>query len=193
MPTRGPRLSLERAFALLGLLGLFLVAGISVTMIAGAARGEDEETSGTPATADSSREAARTPTPTPTSVPLTREERAQRRAAAQVVRQQGFDPVSLKAYHPDQTLRVILGASSATSRANGIPSGRRAFFFVGDTFIDTDAPEPSAELRIARQTENTVTLAYGLAGGDAARVRFRWDGSALSPQSPVPPAPQRLQ
>ena len=195
MRTRGPRLSLERALALLGLLGLFLVAGVCATMIAGAA-GEQkngELKTGATAAATPTREPEPTPTPTPTPAPLTQQELAQRRAAGQLVRQQGFDPVSLKAYHPEQTLRVLLAESSATSRANGVPAGRRAFFFVGDSFIEADAPEPSSKLRIVRQTENTVTLAYGLTDEEETRVRFRWDGSALAPQSPVPPAPQRLQ
>jgi hypothetical protein len=196
MPTRGPRLTLERALAVLGLLGLFLVAGICASMIAGAA-GEDEPSPTRAAEATSTREPepepTATPKPEPTPVALTPQQRAQRRAAARVVREQGFDPVSLKAYHSDQTLRVLLGETSATSRANGVPAGRRAFFFVGDTFVDTDAPEPSTSLQIIRQTENTVTLSYGLAGGAKTRVRFRWDGGALGAQSPVPPAPQRLQ
>lgn len=193
MQTRRPRLSLERVFAVLGLLGLFLIAGISATMIADAANGDGEAEPPAPVAASPTREPRSTPRPTPTPVPLTPQERAQRRAASQGVRRQGFDPVSLKAYHPDQTLRVILGETSAVSRSNGVPQGRRAFFFVGDSFIEADAPEPSSDLRIARQTENTVTLLYGLAGDDEARVRFRWDGSSLAPQTPVPPAPQRLQ
>lgn len=184
---------MERALALLGLLGLFLVAGVCATMIAGAADGEDGDVpTQAPVAATPASVPDPTPTPAPTPVPLTPEQRSQRRAAARAVREQGFEPVSLKAYHPDQTLRVLVGETSATSRANGVPDGRRAFFFVGDGFIGTDAPEPSARLRIARQTENTVTLGYRLTGGEETRVRFRWNGGALVPQSPVPPAPQRL-
>ncbi|MBA2517848.1 MAG: LppP/LprE family lipoprotein [Solirubrobacterales bacterium] len=196
MQTPGPWLSLQRALAVLGLLGLFLVAGVCVNMIVGAAggRGNDAATTrGATVASTPSRRSDRTPTPAPKPAPLTRQELAQRRAAAQVVRQQGFDPISLKAYHSHQTLRVLLAESSATSQANGVPAGRRAFFFVGDSFIEADAPEPSSKLQIARQTENTVTLAYGLTAGEEIRVRFRWDGSALAPRSPVPPAPQRLQ
>lgn len=191
MKTRGARLSVERGLALLGLLGLFLVAGICVSLVTQAAGEEDESdaTPGASATATPTRESKPKPKPKPT--PLTAQERAQRSAAAQLVRGQGFDPVSRKAYHPDQTLRVMLGESSTGSRSSGVAAGRRAFFFVGDSFIQSDAQEPSAKLRIVRQTENTVTLGYGLTSGGEARVRFEWDGSALGPQRPVPPAAQR--
>lgn len=194
MRTRGPRLSLERALALLGLIGLFMTAGIAASMIAGATDKDVEDTAPTATEAATpTPKPKRTPKPTPTPVPLTSEERAQRRAAAELVRGQGFDPVSVKAYHPDQTLRVILGETSAATRANGVAAGRRAFFFVGDSFIETDAQEPSASLRVVRQTENTVTLGYGLTDRGQARVRFRWDGGSLAAQSPVPPFARRQQ
>ncbi|MDP9385895.1 MAG: LppP/LprE family lipoprotein, partial [Actinomycetota bacterium] len=132
-----------------------------------------------------------TPTPTPTPVPLTPEERAERRAAAEQVRQQGYEPVSLKAYDPDQNLRVLLGEATGDAVAAGAAEGRRAFFFIGGEFIGTDATEPSDELRIVAQTNNTVTLRYGLDTGESVRVRFKWEAGTLSPQTPIPPALQR--
>lgn len=184
----------DRILALAGLLGLLAVAVASAVMIAGAVRGDEQEVAAAPsATPRATRTPKPTPTPTPkpTPVPLTPEQLAARRAAAGQLRQQGFEPVSLKAYHPDQTLRVLLGSPTAASRAAGVPDGRRAFFFVGDAFVASDAPEVSSDLRIARQTENTVTLRYGLATGETTSVRFRWDGAALAAQSPVPPVDQR--
>jgi hypothetical protein len=189
-------LTRERALALAGLLGLLAVGVACLVLIARAVGGgEDEDTvAATPtATPTATRTPRPTPTPTPTPVPLTPEQLVQRRAAADQLRQQGYEPVSLRAYHPDQTLRVLLGAPSAATRAAGVPKGRRAFFFVGDAFVDTDAQEVSTDLRIGRQTENTVTLRYGLDSGQRTSVRFRWDGTALAPQSPVPPADQRQQ
>lgn len=186
----------DRILALVGLLGLLAVAVASAVMIADAVRGDGEEVAAAPSatpTATRTRTRTRTPTPTPkpTPVPLTPEQLAARRAAADQLRQQGFKPVSLKAYHPDQSLRVLLGSPTAASRAAGVPEGRRAFFFVGDAFVDSDAPEVSSDLRIARQTKNTVTLRYGLATGQTTSVRFRWDGAALAAQSPVPSVDQR--
>jgi hypothetical protein len=186
-------LTRDRVLALAGLLVLLGVGVASLVMIARAAGGGGEEEPATTqaATTTPTPTPEPTPTPTPTPVPLTPEELAQRRAAADVLRGQGFEPVSLKAYHPDQTLRVLLGAPTAATRTAGVPRGRRAFFFVGEAYVDTDAQEVSSDLRIARQTENTVTLRYGLDTGERTSVRFRWDGATLAAQSLVPPADQR--
>ena len=192
-------LTRDRALALAGLIALLAVAVASLVMIAGAAGGGDEEevaatATPTPTPTPTPKPTPKpTPTPTPTPVPLTPEQLVQRRAAADQLRQQGYEPVSLRAYHPDQTLRVLLGSPSSATRAAGVPEGRRAFFFVGDAYVDTDAPEVSSDLRIIRQTENTVTLRYGLDTGENATVRFRWDGATLAPQSVVPPAVQRQE
>jgi hypothetical protein len=186
-------LTRDRALALTGLLALLAVAVTCIVMIAGAAGGgEEQEVAATPTPAATSTPTPKpTPTPTPTPVPLTAEQLVARRAAADQLRQQGYEPVSLKAYHPDQTLRVLLGSPSAATRAAGVPEGRRAFFFVGEAYVDTDAPEVSSDLRIVRQTENTVTLRYGLDTGEKATVRFRWDGATLAPRQAVPPAALR--
>lgn len=189
MPTG---LTRARALALAGLAGLFLVAALCVSLIVGGGS-DDDSADGRVAAATASPTPTPTPTPTPapTPPPLTPEERAQRRAAAEQVRAQGFDPVSLKAYHPDQTLRVLLGEPNAAAVAAGARAGRRAFFFVGESFVRTDAEEVSTTLRISKQTERTVTLAYRLTDGTTERVRFKWDGTALAPQTPVPAAAAR--
>lgn len=189
-------LTRPRAFALAALAGLFLVAIISLSMILGAGGGDDEQpTVAAEETAAATPEATPTPTPTatpePTPVPLTPEQRAEREAAADQVEAQGYEPVNLRAYHPDQTLRVLLGEPSVATRAAGVAEGRRAFFFVGGDYIGTDAAEPSAELRILDQTQNTVTLRYGLSTGEDARVRFKWADGSLAPQQAVPPAAAR--
>ncbi len=181
-----PWLTIQRMFGVAALAALFAVAAISISMITDVSDGSDDDGDepSAAATATPTRTPKPTPTPKPkpTPVPLTAEERAQRRQAAEQVRGQGFDPVNLRAYHPTQALRVLLGES---------PVGRRAFFFVGDTYIGTDATDSSAKLRIARQTKNTVTLEYGLASGGKANVRFRWNGTALAPDAPIPPPGER--
>jgi len=191
-------LSLERALALAGLAGLLLVAVACLALLAGddgdgartAAEGQVAGAIATP-TATPTRTPTPTPTPAPTPEPLTPAERAQRSAAVEQVRAQGFEPVSRRAYHPDQDLRVMLGEPTVQTRAAGVPEGRRAFFFVGGEYIGTDTSDVSSDLRIARQTKSTVTLAYGLGTEEEETVRFKWDGSSLTPQSPIPPAEQR--
>jgi hypothetical protein len=180
-----PWLSLSRALALSGVAGLFVVGFLALTMILGAgSEGDGERAASAPtATATATPEPTATPRPEPTPEPLTAAERRQRKAAAEQLRQQGYAPVNLRHYHPDQTLRVLLGDGEV---------GRRAFFFVGDTFLGTDASESSRKVRIVRQSRTAVTLEYGLSTGDKQRVRFRWNGTALAPETPVPPADQRL-
>lgn len=187
------RVTRERVLALSGLVGLFAAGAVALELIltAGGGDGDRQAVAARAPTATPTRTPAPTPTPTPTPVPLTPEQRAERRAAADQLRGQGYEPVSLKAYDPDQTLRVLLGEPTAAAQAAGAAPGRRAFFFVDGRFIGTDAPEPSARLQILEQTENTVTLRYGLNTGERARVRFKWSAGTLTPQAPIPPAPAR--
>ena len=181
-----PWLSLERALALAGLAGLLLVGLLSVGLVLTSGGGEEETQALAPTPSPSP-----TPTPAPTPKPLTPEQRAERRAAVEQLREQGFEPVRLKQYDPEKTLRVLLGEPTAASRAAGVPEGRRAFFFVGDAFVGTDAPEVSSDLELGRRTERAVTLRYGLETLEDTAVRFRWDGTALVPQSTVPSVLER--
>lgn len=173
----------ERMLAVAGTAGLLLVGLASLLMIAGTG-GEDRE----PQAAIATPTATATPTPTatpkpePTPVPLTAEQRAQREAAAQIVTSRGFEPVKLRDYDPRRTLRVLLGR-----RTDGY---RLAFFFVGDRYIGNDAREASAKLRVRKQQDTRVTLAYGTTGG-SVDVRFQWDGSQLQPLDLIPSAEQR--
>ena len=79
--------------------------------------------------------------------------------------------------------------------------GRRAFFFVREQYIGTDAASPSARLRVASQDQSKITLAYGrFAAGDKAccpsdgtvKVRFSMSDGRLQPLDPIPPAAARL-
>lgn len=190
----------DRALALAGLAALFVVGAVCLTLLMGAGTEKDGGSEVAAATSTPTptptRAPARTPgptpTPEPTPAPLTAEEREQRSAAAEQVRAQGFEPVLLRAYRPEHTLRVILGerGPAAAASVGGAP-GRRAFFFVGDAYIGTDVQDVSSELSIQRQARRTVTLRYRLASGGPVSVRFRWDGTSLTPQTPVPPFAQR--
>jgi len=188
-------LTRDRVLALVGLAGLFLVGIVCVVLLLGLGGDDGGGDGGEPvaaATPTPTATPAETPTPKPTPPPLTPEQREQRAAAAEQIRAQGFDPVSLRTYRPDQTLRVILGErdEAAAAAAGGAP-GRRAFFFVGDSYIGTDVADASTRLSVRRQTERTVTLRYGLATGESESVRFEWDGTSLTPQTPIPPVDQR--
>lgn len=194
MPTG---LTRDRLLAGAGLAGLLVVGAVCVSLVLGIGDpGDGEDGAGRVAAATATPTPSPTPTPTPTPkptpTPLTAEQREQRSAAAEQVQAQGFEPVSLRAYHPDQTLRVLLGErDEATAVAAGGAPGRRAFFFVGGEFIGTDVTDASTSLRIRTQTERTVTLQYRLDTGERSSVRFRWDGTSLAPQTPVPPIDQR--
>ena len=87
---------------------------------------------------------------------------------------------------------MLLGVSPASGTR-----AEQAFFFVGDTFIGTDTKDPSASIEVAAQDGNSVTLSYGLyrpadqidvPTGGTAEVTYRWDGSRLTPEDPIPSA-----
>jgi LppP/LprE lipoprotein len=106
------------------------------------------------------------------------ERRARGRAVA-LLRANGYEPARLADYRARAGLRVLVGRSGG---------GSRAFFFSGDRFVGNDATAPSGRLRVAAQRGTTVTLAYGLAAGGSARVRYRWQDGRLTPLDPIPPA-----
>lgn len=146
-----------------------------------------------------------TATPTATSksrkkaVPrLTNAQKASRTAAVGQMRSQGFEPVAVSSYNPRQSLRVLIGRPKASSTGM---RGRRAFFFVREQYIGTDAASPSLRVKVVGQKGSQITLAYTrFAAGDKAccpsdgtvKVRFKLDGERLTPMDPIPPAAARL-
>ena len=113
-------------------------------------------------------------------------------AAATVVRAHGFTPNRLSEYHPDQTLRVLLG----TRTGSGDGYDQRAFFFLEGRYLGTDAKEPSAALKVVSQSDTEVVLAYQLyrhgdplccPGGGQAVVHFQLDNGKLAALDPIPP------
>jgi LppP/LprE lipoprotein len=112
--------------------------------------------------------------------------------AQQRVRAEGFDPVDPGTYKSGSTLRVLLGVKSGSATSYN----QQAFFFVGGRYLGTDTKGVSAGIRYEGQTDDTVTLAYALyepndpnccPKGGTARVRYRWNGSRLTPLDPIPP------
>jgi hypothetical protein len=140
-----------------------------------------------------------TPTPAPKPKPkkkakratLTKSQRAARNAAVAELRLQGYKTGRLADWHARQSLRVLIGTQGGQ---------RRAFFFVGRRYIGNDATTPSTKLRVGKQDKRSVTLVYSVwrrgdraccPHGGAVRVRFRWEGGLLRPQSAIPDAVAR--
>jgi LppP/LprE lipoprotein len=121
---------------------------------------------------------------------LTPGQRRARRAAVEVLADEGFRPLRLRDYDFDHQLRVLIG------RPAGDKGGpRRAFFFARRRFVGFDSDAPSANLKIVQAKERSVTLAYGMyepgdrrccPTGGSERVRFVWDGFTLAPQGELP-------
>jgi LppP/LprE lipoprotein len=114
-------------------------------------------------------------------------------AATAVLRAQGYAPVETSAYHPNQTLRVLIGRRTGSTDGYG----QQAFFFVDGRYIGTDSKQPSATVAVANQGDTEVTLVYPLyrsgdplssPSGGQARVRFQLNNGKLVALDPIPPA-----
>ena len=108
-------------------------------------------------------------------------------AAEAVVRARGFTVSAASDYHPDQTLRVLVGSRSGSAEGNG----QQAFFFVDGRYIGTDAKQPSASVHVVSQGDTEVTLAYALSSGGQATVHFQLNNGKLVPLETIPPASSR--
>ena len=139
------------------------------------------------------------PTPAPTAesaakLGLTPAQKAARRAAVTTLDEQGFTPVRVADWHPEHTLRVLIGRDES--------GAERAFFFVKKRFVGNDDAAASAAMRVSAARENGVTLTYRLFGeadqaccpkGERVKVTFRWEDGKLVPAGEVPPAFERLR
>jgi hypothetical protein len=114
-------------------------------------------------------------------------------AAVAVVRAHGYTASDTSDYHPDQTLRVLVGTGSHSNDGYD----KQAFFFVDGRYLGTDASRPSAQISVVAQSDTEVTLAYRLyhpndplccPGGGEAHVRFQLNNGRLVPLDPIPPA-----
>ncbi len=113
-------------------------------------------------------------------------------AALAVVRAHGYAAKDTSDYHPNQTLRVLIGTGANSNDGYD----KQAFFFVDGRYIGTDSSRPSAQLSVVSQGDTEVTLAYALyrpgnplccpAGGQA-QVRFQLNNGRLTTLDPIPP------
>ncbi len=164
----------ERVLALAGVSGLLLVGLICLVMIASAFSDDGEPEVSAQPTATATPEPTPTVKPKPTPVPLSPDERLAREKAAELVESKGFEVVRLRDYDPRRKLRVLVGEEAS--------GGRMAFFFVDDMYIGNDRSSVSPEMRVKRAGNIQVTLTYA----DDTDVRFKWDGTSLVPQDPLP-------
>lgn len=113
-------------------------------------------------------------------------------AALAVMRAHGYTAKDTSDYHPNQTLRVLVG----TGANSNDDYDKQAFFFVDGRYIGTDSSRPSAMVSVLAQNDTEVTLAYSLyrskdplccPGGGQARVRFQLNNGHLTPLDPIPP------
>jgi hypothetical protein len=113
-------------------------------------------------------------------------------AAAAVLRAHGYTANDISEYHPEQTLRVLVGTRSGSDA-----SGMQAFFFLDGRYLGTDTKEPSGKLRVVSQSDTEVAIAYPLyrpgnslccpAGGERI-VHFALNNGKLTALDPIPPA-----
>lgn len=118
---------------------------------------------------------------------------AEATAAAAVVSAHGYTPVALSTYHPNQTLRVLIGTRDRSTAGYN----QLAFFFLDNRYLGTDSSQPSAAVHVVSQSDTEVTLAYALyrprdteccPSGGQATVRFQLDNGTLTPLDPIPSA-----
>jgi hypothetical protein len=113
--------------------------------------------------------------------------------AVSVLKARGYTANETSQYHPNQTLRVLVGTSTASAEG----SGQQAFFFVDGRYIGTDTKLPSASIQVLSQSDTEVTLGYPLyrpgdplssPSGGQATVHFQLDNGKLTPLGQIPPA-----
>lgn len=113
-------------------------------------------------------------------------------AALDVLRQHGFAANGQAAYHPDQTLRVLIG----TRTGSGGGYDQQAFFFEDGRYLGTDTSQPSASVEVVSQSDTEVRLAYSLywphdslccPTGGRANVRFQLNNGELQALDSIPP------
>ncbi len=169
----------------------------TTTSTAGAPAGQSSTGGGTPATPGATAQATSTtrtaPAPAFTKTETQSAEanaNAQAEAAAVTVTAHGYTPTDITEYHPSQTLRVLIGTRTGSTYA------QRAFFFLDNHYLGTDAGQPSASIHVVSQSDTEVTLAYALyrahdslccpSGGQAV-VHFQLNDGQLVPLGQIPP------
>jgi hypothetical protein len=171
---------------ILGVLATAALLGTGVA-IAMMVIPEPDEEAAAPATTPAT-------TPAPAKTGLTPAQRAVRRSAVTTLKEQGFTPVRIADWHPEHTLRVLIGRDES--------GAERAFFFVKRRFVGNDDATASASVRVSAAKANGVTLSYRLFGesdqaccpkGERVKVTFRWKDGSLVPAGEIPPASERVR
>ncbi|HTW40756.1 MAG TPA: LppP/LprE family lipoprotein [Solirubrobacteraceae bacterium] len=112
--------------------------------------------------------------------------------ALKVLREHGYEAKETTEYHPEQTLRVLIGTGAQSNDGYD----KRAFFFIDGKYIGTDTSTPSAQVSVVRQSDTEVTLSYALyrpndalccPSGGQAKVTFQLNNGKLQPTGPIPP------
>lgn len=113
-------------------------------------------------------------------------------AAVAALKAHGYTPNNISEYHPSQTLRVLVGTRTGSSDGYN----QQAFFFVDGRYIGSDASQSSASVRVVKQSDTEVTLAYPLyrphdplccSSGGQTTVRFALNDGQLVALDPIPP------
>ena len=113
--------------------------------------------------------------------------------ALATLKSRGYTANESSQYHPNQTLRVLVGTRTGSSDGYD----QQAFFFINGRYVGTDTKEPSASVKVVSQNDTEVALAYALyrpgdplsspSGGQAV-VRFQLNDGKLTALDPIPPA-----
>jgi len=116
--------------------------------------------------------------------------------ALAAVRAHGYTPGNSSEYHPEQTLRVLVG-----TRAGSVDGyDEQAFFFLGERYLGTDSSQASASVHVISQSDTEVTLGYALyrpgdslccPSGGEAHVTYQLNNGALAPTETIPPVSER--
>ncbi|TAK37063.1 MAG: LppP/LprE family lipoprotein [Chloroflexota bacterium] len=114
--------------------------------------------------------------------------------AINLVRSKGYEVSNARNYNPAANLHVLVGFQVPTADAHN----QNAFFFTtGGQFLGTDTADTSADIGVAAQSNDTVTLSYVLYNpqdpmccptAGTANVRYHFDGTKLTPLDPIPPS-----
>jgi hypothetical protein len=172
---------------ILGVLATAVLLGTGVAIALMVIPKPEEEVAAPPATASPVEESA-------AKLGMTPAQKAARRSAVTTLDEQGFTPVRIADWHPEHTLRVLIGRDDA--------GAERAFFFVKRKFVGNDDAAASASVRVNTARENGVSLTYRLFGpadqaccpkGERVKVTFRWQDGTLVPSGEVPPAFERFR
>jgi LppP/LprE lipoprotein len=115
---------------------------------------------------------------------LTKAQKAARSAAVAEVRRQGYTALKASDYDPRATLRVLI--ARPVGDASG---GSFAFFFDRGSYIGRDSFSPSASVKVAGQTPNSVVLSYRTCCPvKHTHVRFKVQSGQVHALQLIPPS-----